>query len=529
MTYKYSNEDRRNLGWFDKDHTVQSLRVINLKKGSIRGLYPFEMRLNFPITAIAGANGSGKSTLLALAACAYHNKKDGYKRPGRKNSYYTFSDFFIQSSNELPPQGIEISYGISHNNWWRNFPPSIMFQERKKKTGGKWNDYHTRVPRNIAYFGVSRVVPHFERSAHKSYRSRFIPVGLDQSVRERIALIAGRIIGKKYDHFESHTHSKYSLPKVTSNGLNYSGFNMGAGESAVFEILTTLFTIGAGSLLIIDEIELGLHEKAQYRFIEELKKICLELKCQIICSTHSYAVLCSLPPEARMFVEAGIKSTHVIEGISPEFACGKMGRKETHELDVFVEDGVSKKIIEEWLPHEMRKRIRVTPIGSHAAVVKVLATRCLENKNNCCGILDGDQRSQKSKAITTLVNYTEASDAGEKIKIKAWSDKRITYLPSDITPEIWLITSLIDKVQKNEDGIIKFLLETWNISDQQQLIDSLNTAVQSEAHSEFYTLSQEISIDRETLLTDVIRVIKRLSPEVRKELVDYIHLFLSAL
>lgn len=79
---------------------------------------------------------------------------------------------------------------------------------------------------------------------------------------------------------------------------------MGAGESAVFEILTTLFAIGKGALLIIDEIELGLHEKAQYRFIEELKKICLELKCQVICSTHSYAILYSLPPEARVFIES---------------------------------------------------------------------------------------------------------------------------------------------------------------------------------------------------------------------------------
>ena len=484
------------------------------------------MQIDFPITAVAGANGSGKSTLLALAACAYHNTKSGYKGAGRKNSYYTFSDFFIQSSDELPPQGIVINHHISYNNW-RNSNPCIAHQSRKKSVGGKWNNYDTRVNRNVAYFGVSRVVPHFERSTHKSYRSRFKAVGLDEDIRNKIALIAGRIIGKKYDNFENHKHSKYSLPKVSSNNLRYSGFNMGAGESAVFEILTTLFAIGKGALLIIDEIELGLHEKAQYRFIEELKKICLELKCQVICSTHSYAILYSLPPEARVFIESGVKSTQIIHGISPEYACGKMGRKDTQELDVFVEDGVSKKIIEEWLPNDVRKRININPIGSHAAVIKVLATRNLENINNCLGVLDGDQSPDKSKALKTLVNNTEASTDAIKASVKEWGQKRLTYLPSAIPPEKWLIETLNDKVDKNEQGIVEDLINTWGITDQQQLKDYLNAAMQADAHSEFHSLSEEISIDKDTLLTDVIRSIKKLCPEHPKNLLNFISTFLE--
>lgn len=528
MTYKKSNEDRANLKWFDKDLSRGSLRSIKLKKGSLRGLYPFKMSLDFPITAIAGANGTGKSTLLALAGCAYHNKKKGFKRAGRKNPYYTFSDFFIQSSDEVPPQGIIINYEIGYDSW-SNSKPSIGTQTRKKSVGGKWNNYDTRVNRNVAYFGVSRVVPHFERSAHKSYRSRFKSIGLDEEIKNKIALIAGRVIGKKYDSFESHKHSKYSLPKVSSNGLKYSGFNMGAGESAVFEILTTLFTIGKGALIIIDEIELGLHEKAQYRFIEELKKICLELKCQIICSTHSYAILSSLPPEGRMFIEAGVKSTHIIHGISPEFACGKMGKRDTQELDIFVEDGVAKKVIEEWLTSSLRKRINIVPIGSHVAVVKMLATRYLENKNNCLGVLDGDQKPDNSNAIKTLSNHTEISTDKEKADVKTWAKERILYLPSNDPPEKWLISQLVKKVKKNESGIVEELLKTWGLENKQQLIVSLDAAIQEPTHSEFHTLSEELSIDRDILLTDIIRVIKNLCPEDTKETLGYINDFIGKL
>lgn len=528
MTYKYSNEDRSNLKWFDNDHTRQSLKHIQLKKGSLRGLHPFDMPLNFPITAVAGANGSGKSTLLALAACAYHNRKTGYKVSGRKNSYYTFSDFFIQSSDELPPQGIVINFQISHNNW-SNSKPSLGWQSRKKSVGGKWNNYDKRVSRNVAYFGVSRVVPHFERSTHKSYRSRFKAIGLNEDIRNKIALIAGRVIGKKYDNFESHKHSKYSLPKVSSNNLRYSGFNMGAGESAVFEILTTLFTIGSGALLIIDEIELGLHEKAQYRFIEELKKICLELKCQIICSTHSYAVLCSLPPEARMFIEASAKSTLIIPGISPEFACGKMGRKDTQELDVFVEDDITRRILEEWLPNNIRKRVNIIPIGSHAAVVKVLGARYLQKKGNCFAVLDGDQRPEKSKAIKTFTSHTEASFTEEKLVAKNWAEERIVYLPSNLAPEKWLLETLADGVQKDLEGVAKYLISTWGIDNQQHLIDYLNTALQAEAHAEFHTLAEEVSTDVDTVLTDVIRSIKLTNLKDTVEIIDFVTSFLEGI
>ena len=520
MTYKYSNDDKANFKWFQNDHTRQSLRSIELTEGSLRGLYPFRADFQFPITAIAGSNGSGKSTLLALAACAYHNHKAGYKSAGRKFPYHTFSDFFVQSNDELPPQGIVIKYGLSHNSW-KSSDPGVHYQSRKKKVGGKWNDYDKRINRNVAYFGVTRVVPHFERSAHKSNRSRFKSIGLNDDVSKKIALIAGRIIGKKYDNFESQEHLKYSLPRVSSNGFEYTGFNMGAGESAVFEILTTLFTIGTGALLIIDEIELGLHERAQYRFIEELKQVCLNNKCQIICSTHSFAILSSLPPEARIFIEASKKTTTLITGISPEFACGKMGGKDAHELDIFVEDLVAKKMLEEWLPSSLRKRIKISSIGSHAAVIKVLATRYLEKRNNCFCILDGDQRSRSSSALKSMIGHTEASGDAEKGKAESWATERITYLPGNMPPEKWLIAVLEEKAKLNEGGIVGTLMSTWGIDSKQQFDDSLNAALQADAHSEFFTLAEEIYSDKDTVLTDIIRAIKLLAPEDVEEILEF--------
>jgi len=522
MAYKYSNEDKKNLFWFDSDHTRQSLRRINLTKGTLRGLRKFDVQLDFPITAIAGLNGSGKSTLLAIAACAFHNLKTGHKFAGRHNSYYTFSDFFVQSKDEIPPQGIELWYHISHDSW-RNTDPKAKVgkQKRWKSEGGKWNNYDKRVKRNVAYFGVQRVVPHFERSAHKSYRARFKSAGLDDNVKKNICEIASKIIGKHYDEFDSHEHSKYSLPQVTANGVQYSGFNMGAGESAVFEILTTLFSIGEGALLVIDEIELGLHEKAQYRFIEELKKLCLKLKCQIICSTHSYAVLSSLPPEGRLFIEAGTTSTTITTGVSADFACGKMGGTGKEELDVFVEDGIAHSVLQKWLPNNIKQRINIFSIGSHSAVIRQLVSRYLEKKHECFCILDGDQRTNNSGAIKKLLNYAELGDEAEREKAKKWADERIKYLPSDKPPERWLLESTVKKIKDGDDAIADSLIELWGLENPEELLSFMEEALNATSHSEFYVLAKSTNIKEETVLSDVIRSVKKFSENDLKEMVSY--------
>ena len=118
----------------------------------------------------------------------------------------------------------------------------------------------------------------------------------------------------------------------------------------MFGILTALFAAGRGSLIIIDEIELGLHEKAQKGLIQELDRLCEELHCQIICSTHSHQILRSLPPEGRFFIETRSGQTLITPGISPDYACGKLAGHNAGELDVFVEDEVSKSILQASLP-----------------------------------------------------------------------------------------------------------------------------------------------------------------------------------
>ena len=200
MKFRESNQDRNLRRWFTNDNEHQLLRSIKLKEGSIRGLSPFQIKFDYPITAIAGKNGSGKSTILALACCAFHNRSKGFKLPNRKQTYYTFADFFIQHSDDIPPEGIEIYYSIAHNNWRvsDSYPDGkgVGAQKRSKKKGGKWSDYARRIDRNVVFLGIERIVPHSEKSQSKSYSKSFSHIG-EKGWEDDVKDIVGKILGKK--------------------------------------------------------------------------------------------------------------------------------------------------------------------------------------------------------------------------------------------------------------------------------------------------------------------------------------------
>lgn len=125
-------------------------------------------------------------------------------------------------------------------------------------------------------------------------------------------------------------------------------------------MLIELFLAGRNTLLVIDEIELGLHEGAQKRLISELKHLCIELHCQVICSTHSSAILEQLPPpEGRYYLEAYNRKSNVIPYISPQYAMGKLSGGQIKELTIYDEDGVGESVLRGWLSSEVLRRIKL--------------------------------------------------------------------------------------------------------------------------------------------------------------------------
>lgn len=490
MKYHESQTDKKLRKWFVNEYSRRMLRRIIMLNGKIRGLSNIDIKFEYPLVGIAGKNGAGKSTILALASCAYHNEKGGFKLLKRNTSYYTYSDFFIQHTAEISPQGIQIRYGFAHDGWkvteTQPEQKGIRFQIRKKKEGGKWNDYDTRIKKAVVFLGIDRIVPHSERSQSRSYSKSFAdvkPKGWESKVKD----LVGGILGKNYDEFRYLEYSKYSLPLVSVAGEIYSGFNMGAGESALFEIFSTMYSCESG-LLVIDEIELGLHAEAQRRFIRALKETCLETKNQIIFTTHSKEIFDCLPDDARFFVESINGKTKITEAISSEFAFSKLGAIAGKEMDIFVEDEVARSLLLSALPASLRTRLTITVIGSASAIARQLAAIYIRGEERyTLAIFDGDQRSKESDNITHSKNMSENVTP----EFEEWIKSRIAYLPGETWPEAWII-------QKSSESLLP--LSAILGVDADSLAEFLEYGLQAGKHNEFYEISKNIGLPREQCL-----------------------------
>lgn len=522
MPYSYSDQERDNLKWFANDCTRQSLKAISITRGQLRGLSKFRIGLTYPISAIAGKNGSGKSSILALAACAFHNRGTGWKLPDRKYPYYTFSDFFIQAAEDVPLDGISISYEIAHDKWKPNerLPDGIGLglQVRKKNKGGKWNDYDKRVPRCVAFLGIERVVPPAERSVYKSYRYSFsssAKSGWEGRVRESVS----RVLGIAYEDFEIKSHGKYRLPLVKRNSsARYSGFNMGAGEKALFELFATIYAAPDGTLFLVDELELGLHESAQGRLVKELNEVCRTRKIQVICTTHSPRVLAALPPEGRFLIQAG-DTTQVLTGVSPEFAAGNLAEINSGELKIFVEDEVAATLVEAALEHSISQRVCIIQIGPHSAVVHQMAAHFLEDSNckDCVAFLDGDQSILVEAHRKQFVGWVGKGSAADASK---WIESRLKFLPDNTAPELWVLKELASLSDDN-------LLDCFHISNVSRVRDALNTSILTKPHEQVHTLARTLGLNERYAWRDCCTSLKRHKQQLFEPIIKAIQALLQ--
>lgn len=491
MKYRECKKDKKLRLRFANDNSHALLRRIVLTEGELRGINSLDIYFEYPITAIAGKNGAGKSTILALACCAYHNLKTGFKLPKRKYTYYTFSDFFVQHPEEVPPEGIEILYGIAHNKWRKTEanpnPEGVRYQRRWKSLGGKWNDYADRVRKNVVFLGIDRIVPHSERSQSRSYSRAFKdaePRGWENKVKDAV----GYVLGKTYEKFRYLEHSRYNLPIVQVGDVIYSGFNMGAGENALFEIFSTIYSCGNGSLLVIDEVELGLHAEAQRKFIERLKDVCLDTHTQVICTTHSKEIFDCLPYDARYFVECINGKTKITDAISSDFAFSKMSAITGKEMDIFVEDEVAQSLLQSALPAAVRSRITITVIGSATALARQLAALYVRGEDKpMLAIFDGDQKAKENDNFGHARNMAENTEPD----FSDWYKAHIFYLPGDTWPEAWI-------VQKSAECLDN--LSSLTSCDADALADILEYGLQAGKHNEFFEISKNIGLERNACL-----------------------------
>jgi hypothetical protein len=248
-------------------------------------------------------------------------------------------------------------------------------------------------------------------------------------------------------------------------------------------------------LLVIDEIELGLHSEAQRKFVNQLKKACLEMQSQVICTTHSPEIFDCLPSDARFYLEQVSGKSRITPGISSEFAFSKMSAINGLELDILVEDDVAEAILLAALPANIRSRVKIQNVGSATALARQLAAHYIRrNGKKMFAIFDGDQQGKHS------TNFSHAKNMAEKVKedFGDWYTIHSGYLPGETWPEAWLVS-------KARDAIVP-ISAVLNI-ETDLLEEVIEAAEQAGKHNEFFEIGQRVGLNRSRSLHHFTTVI----------------------
>jgi predicted ATPase len=405
------------------------LKRLILKR--VRSFTDREVIFDFPVTALVGPNGGGKTTILGAAALIYRVV------PPRR--------FFAKSGK----------YDSSMKDWSveyelidRDINPRISVSRVANFKQAKWN--RTAVDREVLIFGVDRTVPATERrELVKAMGSKFAAnneIALTQTVAENVSKILGKPIEGYSKLYVDKSGAVTLFAGRNPHGDEYSEFHFGAGEASVIRIVSDVEAAPEGTLILIEEIENGLHPVATRRMVEYLLNVAGRKDCQVIFTTHSNDALAPLPPKAIWAAYTGTVLQGKLDITALRTITGQIDAK----LAIFVEDEFAELMTTTALRYYGNVEIdaiKIHRMGGAGPAMKVNEQHNIDPTASFPSVclLDGDQ---SSAVDPTRRVYALPGDTAPDAYIFARVLERLDILAAKLTVSMQLPASQQDRVRK---------------------------------------------------------------------------------
>ncbi|EFO0911713.1 hypothetical protein DV010_00410 [Escherichia coli] len=355
--------------------------LLKAKIGRIRGFSGEDITFEFPVTALVGPNGSGKSSVLGVAGCAYKEIKP--------------SVFFPKSAiGDESMAGWKVEYDIID----KVINPRQTVRRTSSFRSAKWARDEV-LSRDVYFFGIERTVPAGEKTKYKKLtRSSYQHTGSLSTLSANVAKQIEHILGKDVSAFnvtDIGHDEKFFVGN--NNGSRYSEFHFGAGESSIIRMVSEIENASDNSLVLIEEIENGLHLVATRRMVEYLIDVASRKSIQAVFTTHSDYALMPLPQEAIWACIDGRLRKGRLTVESLRAISGRVDKK----LAIFVEDEFAKC----WVDTILRERLgsdydqlEVHAVAGDGNAVSIhkshKANPSIKFKSLC--IIDGDSSQEDS-------------------------------------------------------------------------------------------------------------------------------------
>lgn len=412
-------------------------RLNSIKIHRLKNILNLEMSFeSSPVTAILGPNGNGKSTILHALACAFQPiSTDGEN--------YKFSSFFLPNTDALW-QGSHLEIIHSYREG-ANYHDHLVTEYTKNSD--RWIPKYARRPfRDLYYIGIDKCVPLIE-SERRATRINYSTENISEDIILIILEKASYILNKKYSAFNIHKAPRKQFIGVESNGLKYSALSMSAGEQKVFYILEKVYKANKNSLILIDEIDLLLHDGAMKRLIEIVSERADERNLQIVATTHRESIIDQDDlVNIRHIISKSGKSLCFNE-TKPD-AIYRLTGDQLRPIEIFVEDDFSAAIIKK-LAGQLSCAKFVSTLRYGSAINCFTIVGGLLLRGDSCErslfVIDGDVYRTKEEKVDRIKKVVTGDDEQAIVYRSAALEKISQFtLPEGFTPEQYFHRILIE-------------------------------------------------------------------------------------
>ena len=274
---------------------------------------------------------------------------------------------------------------------------------------------------------------------------------------------------------------------------------MGSGENSLIVLLSRLQHAPRGGLVVIEEIELGLHPEAQQRLMKVLIQYCARKKLQIICTTHSEVIIDSAPRVARVLLRRSDQEHEAISNVSTRFALYELSGHTQPELTIYTEDALAGLIVGESLNGSELARIVIREIGSNATLARQsIAHLKMAPQLQALSVFDGD-------CTEAQVNRWINDERADRSLTPQW-----LILPGEgLAPERWLVREL------GIDAYLEALSRELNCSSAIAAGHVEAMRVQIDHHDCGRTLSERTGIAPDAARRAVVKAVARTHPALQ--------------
>ncbi len=289
---------------------------------------------------------------------------------------------------------------------------------------------------------------------------------------------------------------------------------MGAGEEVAITLISRISSLPPGSLVLIEEIELGLHPRAQKELIDSLMKIIFEKRIQLIFTTHSPFIFDVLPPSAKILLRKITSNIETIYAPSNSLAFIELTGSDHNDLTIYVEDEIAKQLVEYLFNASVSKRIQIIDVGSKENVIRMTAAHYINDQlGKAIGVPDGDATDREMKGWCSKYMLKNGENCSEEDFQSKKMDNFRT-LPSDTAPELYILTKLksdIDFIEDIDDSeeFKNFIQNQIDISD--------------DHHALFYKIAELLSKDEEGIKRDILRFIAKHYKDEFQAIIDLVN------